>query len=148
MLIEIIEDVAITNQDREYIEQAISTVLNIENLDVEGEVSVHIVDDQKIKFLNKEYRNKDSITDVLSFPMYENMEEIREADYLVLGDIIINLEQVARQALEFNHPYSRELVYLTIHSMYHLLGYDHILDDQKKQMREKEEFAYMQWSEL
>lgn len=94
-----------------------------------GEVSVAFVDNKKIKELNNQYRNKNEATDVLSFPM----------DNEILGDIIISVERAVAQAEEYGHSVKRELAYLTVHGILHLFGYDHHNKDEKDQMRQKEE---------
>jgi len=119
--------------------KATDKVLEYEGFDVDGEVSVLFVDDERIKSLNLEFRSKDEITDVLSFPQYDSIKDngINEP-FIYLGDVVISLEQAKRQAEEFEHTLEREVVYLTVHSILHLLGYDHMDDEQKKEMREKE----------
>jgi len=106
-------------------------------------VSVSFVSLDEIHKLNKQYRNVDRPTDVLSFPEYEP-EEIEclseyELDELALGDVVICEDKAHEQAKEFGHSYERELIYLFVHSIYHLLGYDHEEEEDKKAMREKEE---------
>ena len=98
------------------------------------EVSVSFVDGEEIRALNRDYRGVDRVTDVLSFPM-----DMAFDDYRNLGDVIINTEKVKEQAEEFGHSYRRELTYLTVHSLLHLVGYDHMEDDEKRIMREREE---------
>lgn len=104
-----------------------------------AEISVTFMNSEKIHKLNKEYRNKDKTTDVLSFPMYESMDDFPEFGELQLGDVVINKEQAKTQAEEYGHTYKRELVYLFVHSLLHLLGYDHEDKEEKKIMRKKEE---------
>lgn len=100
---------------------------------------------QNIKEINKKYRNIDKATDVLSFPMFEKDEletKIKNKDYVcedVLGDIIISIEKVQEQAEEYGHSFERELSYMIVHGFYHLMGYDHIKEEDKKVMRQKEE---------
>ena len=103
------------------------------------EVSVSFVDKDEIKELNSTYRDKDSVTDVLSFPQYESQYEMREEEYLCLGDVIICPQRALEQAEEYGHSYTREMVYLMVHSMFHLLGYDHMDEDEKAVMRSREE---------
>jgi probable rRNA maturation factor len=90
-------------------------------------VSVTFTDNEGIRELNREYRNKDSATDVLSFPMYSFTEDdMPDTDFSVeLGDIVLSLERASEQAVEFGHSYEREVAFLTVHSVLHLLGYDH-----------------------
>lgn len=117
-------------------------------------VCVTFTTPQNIRKANKEYRNLDKETDVLSFPMYEKeeldellashkleqwQEEVEEALQDVLGDIIISIERVRKQAKEYEHSFKRELAYMLVHGFYHLRGYDHMTEDEKKVMREKEE---------
>lgn len=140
-------EAAITAQEQSLIEQAIKTVLDIEGLNMEGECSVSIVDSTRIHALNLAYRQVDKSTDVLSFPQVKDLQEARAQTYLFLGDIVINLDQVKIQAAQFGHSVRRELAYLTIHSLYHLLGFDHESQTEKKIMRAKEEFAFHQLEE-
>lgn len=102
------------------------------------EISVTFVDTDEMKELNRVYRNNDSVTDVLSFPQYENPKLISDP-VLLLGDVVICSEIALIQAEEYGHSAERELVYLFVHSAYHLLGYDHMVDDEKEEMREREE---------
>ena len=100
---------------------------------------------EEIRKINKEYRNIDRATDVLSFPMFEKEEldeMIKNKDFMhedVLGDIIISIEKVKEQAEEYGHSFERELSYMLVHSFYHLMGYDHIEEEDKKIMRPKED---------
>lgn len=121
---------------------AVRSVLEIEGLTGEGEVSILFVDDEEIRRLNDEYRGINEVTDVLSFPQFETIEDIRSQVYSVLGDVVINLDRCKEQASLFGHSLQREIAYLTIHSMYHLLGYDHMDPVEKAQMRQKEERAF------
>lgn len=119
-----------------------NAVIKLENLNGEYEVSITFVDNEKIKELNAKYRDKDSVTDVLSFPMSENGEYPvnPETNFKVLGDIVISVERAVSQAEEYDHSLRRELGYLTTHSMLHLLGYDHVAGGiEAAKMREREE---------
>jgi probable rRNA maturation factor len=90
--------------------------------------------------MNRDYRDKDSATDVLSFPQYEDvLTESENEVHVLLGDIVISLERAMEQAEDFGHSLTRELCYLTVHSMFHLFGYDHMTEEDKKIMRAKEE---------
>lgn len=108
-------------------------------------ISVTLTIPENIKSINKEYRNIDKETDVLSFPMFEKEELeqiILQKEHVVedvLGDIIISVERVKEQAKEYGHSFERELAYMLVHGFYHLMGYDHIEEEDKKQMRPKEE---------
>lgn len=100
---------------------------------------------EEIKKINKKYRKIDKATDVLSFPMFEKDEldeKIKSGDFPyedVLGDVIISIEKVREQAEEYGHSFERELSYMLVHGFYHLMGYDHIEEEDKKIMRPKEE---------
>lgn len=119
--------------------KATDKVLKYEDFDIEGEVSVLFVNDERIKALNYEFRKKNVVTDVLSFPQYDSIKEdgVNEP-FIYLGDVVISLEQAKRQADEFGHTIEREIVYLTVHSMLHLFGYDHLTEEDKIEMRTKE----------
>jgi probable rRNA maturation factor len=121
------------------IKKSIVTALNYENIFEKVEVSLLLIDNEEIQRLNKEYRDVDLITDVLSFPMYDDINEALDEEYLYLGDIVISCESAMEQALEFGHSVEREIGYLTVHSVLHLLGYDHMNEDDKAIMRKKEE---------
>lgn len=103
------------------------------------EVSLTFVGNEEIRELNKAYRNVDKVTDVLSFPQYDDLNEIPEEGEIPIGDVVICTEQALLQADEFGHSNERELVYLFVHSICHLLGYDHMEDVDKQEMRAKEE---------
>ena len=117
------------------VEKGIVTVIQMEQLSDNFEVSVSFVDNKEIREINREFRNIDSETDVLSFPM--DFEFDLDCDK-PLGDVIISLEKALEQSNEFGHSFEREVLYLTVHSMYHLLGYDHIEEKDREIMREKE----------
>lgn len=141
MQIEILNEteIELSEELESLIVKASEKVLVYEDFDIEGEVSVLFVNDQRIKELNKEYRNKDTVTDVLSFPQYDSIIENGVNDpFIYLGDVVISLEQAQRQADEFGHSLEREIVYLTVHSMLHLFGYDHMTEEDKSVMRAKE----------
>lgn len=136
------KDVKIPVGIRLLIRRSCSAVLTYENFPGNAEVSVSFVNDKQINKLNLEYRNMDNPTDVLSFPLGENgVYDINQEtnDYL-LGDIVISLQTAERQADIYNHSLEREIGFLTVHSMFHLLGYDHEKSNLEAQiMREKEE---------
>ena len=108
-------------------------------------ITITLTNSENIRKINKEYRNIDKATDVLSFPMYEKEEleeKIAKQHYEhedVLGDIVISIEKVEEQAKEYGHSFERELSYMIVHGFYHLMGYDHIEEEDKKKMRPKEE---------
>ena len=132
------------------IRRCIQETLKAEGIDVRCEINILVTDDAGIRIINRESRNLDKPTDVLSFPMFQleagnppaDWEEYRDPDtrLVPLGDMCISLERAVAQAAEFGHSVRREVGYLTIHSMLHLLGYDHLDEGpQKKQMRGREE---------
>ena len=109
-------------------------------------INIILTNPEHIRNINKKYRNIDKETDVLSFPMFEKeeIEEMKKNGNDInepLGDIIISIERVKQQAEEYGHSFERELSYMLIHGFYHLMGYDHMNDEDKKQMREKEEIV-------
>lgn len=125
------------------IRRCCQAVLTTEKFKKDAEVSVSFVSNAEIKNLNKIYRDKDSVTDVLSFPLTssDGSEEInQDTGAVLLGDVVISLETAVKQAASYGHSLEREVGFLTVHSMLHLLGYDHetsLLD--QRIMREKEE---------
>lgn len=134
--------------------KVIEFALKEEEVDIKCEVSLLFVDNEEIKEINNDTRGINRETDVLSFPMleYENKKvfkdiytnhQFSQADFdgeeLVLGDIVISLEKALEQSKEFNHSYEREASYLVVHSVLHLLGYDHMQDEEKNAMRSREE---------
>lgn len=129
--------------------QVISTALEEEKVDTPCEINVVLTDDEGIWEINREQRQVDKPTDVLSFPMFsytpgEPPENDADADPATgltpLGDMVISVERAERQAAEYGHGIKRELAYLTVHSVLHLLGYDHLDEGaQKAQMRAREE---------
>lgn len=125
------------------LEKVIREVLKLENVDEKKcEISLSFVDEEKIRELNRDFRSIDRVTDVLSFPIEdffnEDRETLLEKPYLMLGDVVICLDVARRQAEELGHSFEREIMYLTCHSILHLLGYDHMEDNDKKIMRAKE----------
>ncbi len=133
------EDINIKND----LEKVIREVLDVEKIDQEKcEVSLSFVDEEKIRQLNRDFRSIDRVTDVLSFPIEdffnEDRENILKKPYLMLGDVVICLDVARKQADDLGHSFEREIMYLTCHSIFHLLGYDHIEDDDKKIMRKRE----------
>lgn len=117
--------------------ECIKTALRVENREISNvEVSVSFVTNEEIKNINSEFRNINKETDVLSFPM--DFEFSEEGMPYILGDIIISTEKSMEQAKEFGHSIDREILYLVCHSVFHLLGYDHIEESDKLVMRNKE----------
>lgn len=129
----------------ELVEKVIEKAFYTEGIDkINLYINVILTNPENIRKANKEYRNIDKETDVLSFPMFEKQEiekMMQDGNNTqdILGDIIISIPRVEEQAKEYGHSFEREFAYMLIHGFYHLMGYDHIEDDDKKQMREKEE---------
>lgn len=122
-------------------------VLQLEHFDGSAEISVRFVDNEQIKELNARHRNIDSATDVLSFPLGENgvYDKNPETNAYMLGDIVISIQRAMEQADEYGHSLEREIGFLTVHSMLHLLGYDHVDGGlEAVRMREKEETVLTQ----
>ena len=131
----------------------IKKVLEIEKCPYETEINVLITGNDEIRRINNEFRDIDKATDVLSFPALDYKEPAvfdfvedspdeymnRETDELILGDIMVSADKVYEQAKEYGHSRKREFAFLITHSMLHLLGYDHIEDDERKIMEEKQE---------
>ena len=136
-----------TNDEYEKtIKKVVDKCFEVENLqNTNLYMSITLTNPEEIKTINKQYRNINKATDVLSFPMFEKDEletKIKNKDYVcedVLGDIIISIEKVQEQAEEYGHSFERELSYMIVHGFYHLMGYDHIKEEDKKVMRPKEE---------
>ncbi len=129
------------------IRRCCNAVLTHENFEGNAEISVTIVDDERIHELNKQYRNIDRSTDVLSFPLGENgvYDINHDTGAKMLGDIVISIEHAFEQAEKYGHSLEREIGFLTVHSLLHLLGYDHENGGlEAVRMREKEEAALTQ----
>lgn len=144
----------LTPAARALVKRAITAALAYEQFEGTAEVSVTFVDNEAIRELNRDYRGKDAPTDVLSFPLYEDdedfddgfvlppdMEEDEEEAPTAIGDIVISVERAKAQAEEYGHSFERELAFLTVHSVLHLLGYDHELgeEEEKEMFRRQEE---------
>ena len=120
--------------------KAAEICIDAENIDVDrSEISVTFVDMEEIHQLNRDYREVDSPTDVLSFPQFDDLNDLPEEGEIALGDVVICKEKAEEQAEEFGHSFEREIIYLFVHSVLHLLGYDHMDEDEKKIMRRREE---------
>lgn len=132
-------------QDKVNIDDNIFTILEkvakesllYEGWDEDYEISLSFVDNKEIKGLNKYYRGKDSVTDVLSFPMVD--EDTPMMGEKILGDIVISVEKALEQSKEYGHSFLREMAFLTAHSMLHLMGYDHMNEDEEEEMQMKQE---------
>ena len=136
------KEVKIPTGVRLLVRRCCHAVLLYEDFKEPAEVSVTFVDDERIHSLNKEYRDVDSSTDVLSFPLGENgvYDKNNDTGALLLGDIVISIPTAVRQAKTYGHSFQREIGFLTVHSMLHLLGYDHVNGGMEEvRMREKEE---------
>ena len=128
--------------------------LKEEGVECQYQISLLFVDNEEIREINNETRNIDRATDVLSFPMldfedkkvfnemylnYDFDETFKDGDELILGDMVLSLERALEQSEEYGHSYERVVSYLVVHSILHLLGYDHMEEDDKKRMRKREE---------
>lgn len=147
--------VDIEDQLEEKLLEALEEVMTGEGVEYDPEVSLYFVDDEGIQEINLEYRNLDSATDVLSFPAlpYEEGMVFCEAydesnltddmflgDSLLMGDVMISAERAKVQSLEYGHSLEREITFLFVHSLLHLLGYDHMNPSEKERMNEKERY--------
>lgn len=114
------------------IRRSVEATLAYEEIDDDCEVSVTFVDNEEIREINRKFRNIDRATDVLSFPLFDEdgMDAHVEELDCMLGDIVLSLERAREQAAEFGHSFAREVAFLTVHSVLHLLGYDHELSDE------------------
>ena len=136
------------NEAAHYIKKAVKMTLDAENIDVPCLVSVMLTDDEGIHEVNKEFRDVDRATDVLSFPLNEltpgnftpeTCEKDMDTGSVALGDMMISVPRCEAQGEEFGHGFRREVMYLAVHSTLHLLGYDHVDEGKmKRQMRERE----------
>ena len=148
------DKINVTEEFINNLERVINFALKEEEVNVDCEISMLFVDNNEIKEINNDTRGIDRATDVLSFPMldYEDKKVFKEiylnkefdetfldGEELVLGDIVLSLERALEQSEEYNHSFEREACYLVVHSVLHLLGYDHMEEDEKKIMRKREE---------
>ena len=136
------------------INEVCEKALRAEEVNIPYQISLLFVDNEEIRDINRETRGIDKATDVLSFPMLDypkdkvfkevykdtKFNEIYlDGEELVLGDMVLSLERAKEQSIEYNHSFNREVCYLVVHSILHLLGYDHMEDEEKKRMRKREE---------
>ena len=134
----------LTDEIKETLERVCLKSLQYEEFNGDCEISLSIVTNDEIHDINKQFRNIDSPTDVLSFPQltFEEGEEadVNENGEIVLGDIIISIDRAKEQAEEYGHSLKRELAFLSVHSMLHLMGYDHMVPEEEEDMfrRQKE----------
>lgn len=136
------------NESAALIKKAVNMALEAEGIDVPCVISVMLTDDEGIQTVNREFRGVDRATDVLSFPLNElepgafdedMCEHDMDSGSVMLGDMMISVPRCEAQGEEFGHGYKREIMYLTVHSVLHLLGYDHIDEgEMKAQMRARE----------
>ncbi|MGM9878391.1 MAG: rRNA maturation RNase YbeY [Bacilli bacterium] len=125
------------NIDVEELDKVIKFACN--HLKIENPLlNIVIVDNKKIQEINREYRNKDAVTDVISFA-FEEVDDVNYEDFRFLGEIYISYERCVSQASDYGHSVKREFCYLAVHGLLHLLGYDHMVDEDKKIMRALEE---------
>lgn len=129
------EQQVIDEDTKNQIESLLTFAAKKENITEEAELSISFVDVEEIQAINRDYRDKDKVTDVISFSLEEDEPEIEGLDMpRVLGDIIICLEVAKEQAESYNHSLSRELGFLALHGFLHLLGYDHMTEEDEKEM--------------
>ncbi|MGV3024372.1 rRNA maturation RNase YbeY [Clostridium thermobutyricum] len=148
------EEIKVSEELIKDMEKVIYFALKEEEVENECEVSLVLVNNDEIREINNDTRNIDKATDVLSFPMldypkgkvFKDVYKEKEFDEvyldgeeLVLGDIVLSLEKALEQSKEYNHSYEREVFYLIVHSILHLLGYDHMIEEEKVIMRKREE---------
>ncbi len=125
---------------RSYMEKALECILAAEGLEAGlAEVSLTVTGAEEIRELNRRYRDRDEATDVLSFPQFGAAAEIPADIPVLLGDVVINEERARAQSREYGHSFEREMVYLFTHSVLHLLGYDHMTEEDRTVMRKREE---------
>lgn len=120
-------------------EELLMAFCRLEGVPTHALIDMTIVDNEIIRQINSEYRQKDVATDVLSFPQYERDDDLTREMSLLYGDVVISLEHARAQAESYNHSLKRELSYLFVHSLLHLRGYDHMIESDKKEMRQHEE---------
>lgn len=130
----------VTEEILKTMESAAAYCLELEGIDQERtEISVTFVEAEEIRELNRDYRDNDKVTDVLSFPQFDDLNDIPDFGEICLGDVVICKERAEEQAEEFGHSFEREIIYLFTHSILHLLGYDHMEEEEKREMRACEE---------
>ncbi|QDP40643.1 rRNA maturation RNase YbeY [Radiobacillus deserti] len=127
----------------ELVEKLLVQAAQLENVAEDAELSVSFVDNDEIQIINRDYRNKDKPTDVISFAMQENVDDEPEImgdnGPLLLGDIIISVDKAEEQAKDYKHSFERELGFLAVHGFLHLLGYDHMNEEDEKKMFGRQE---------
>ncbi|MDO4745046.1 MAG: rRNA maturation RNase YbeY [Bacillota bacterium] len=134
------EENILNNEMPADLEKAAQLCVEKEGLNPDNaEISLTFVSKEEIRELNNQYRGIDNHTDVLSFPLIEDFDSIEDDEEYMLGDVVICLDVAREQAVEFGHSEKREIVYLFVHSVCHLLGFDHMEEDEKQEMRQREE---------
>ena len=137
------DKVEIKKEIQEAIETVCKKTLEYEGFEYDAEISITITDNERIRQINREFRGIDKATDVLSFPMTDDGADSSfdfDGDALMLGDIVISAERAKEQAVLYGHSFLREMAFLTVHSMLHLLGYDHVgSKEEEKLMFSKQE---------
>jgi probable rRNA maturation factor len=133
------EKILIDDKLEELLIRVVKQALGEEDIPENAEVSLVYVDDAFIADLNQQYRGIDGPTDVLSFAMLEGPNMPGNEEELLLGDVVVSLETARHQAMEYGHSFNREVVYLTVHGVLHLLGYDHQTPPDQQKMRAREE---------
>lgn len=146
--------IEVTDELIELINEVCQQSLEAEEMNSPYQISLLFVDNDEIREINRDTRGIDKATDVLSFPMldypkdkvfkdvYKSVkfnEIYLDGEELVLGDMVLSLERAREQSIEYNHSFNREVCYLVVHSILHLLGYDHMENEEKKKMRQREE---------
>ena len=135
--------IPVTEEYKKIIKKTVNAALRHEKAAFSAEVSVTFTDNEKIHELNLAHRGKDSATDVLSFPLFEKEslpKDGGEQEYVPIGDVVISLEKARAQAEEYGHSFEREIAFLTVHSILHLVGYDHeVSEEDEKYMNETQE---------
>lgn len=142
----------VDEEKRKIFEALFDEALKVENQDYDKlTINLSFISDEEIKSINNEFRNIDKVTDVLSFPLIDNPEKKKinkqnfpydvdfDSEEICLGDILICREVATAQAQEYGHSYEREVCYLLVHGIFHLLGYDHMEEGEKAEMRKREE---------
>lgn len=146
MIIDIMNEHQIASAEAtELVTNVLSFVAGKESVQEDAEVSVSFVRNEEIQEINRTYRGKDAVTDVISFALQEKGEgeiDIIGEEPMLLGDIIISVDRAKEQAEEYNHSFERELAFLAVHGLLHLLGYDHLTEAEEKQMFAKQH-AYL-----
>lgn len=135
----------VTQKDKEILTELIHFTLKKEKIVFDYEVSMSFVTDKEIQELNKAYRGIDKATDVLSFPLIEDFTVDFPDHVYPLGDVVISVDKVKEQAELYNHSFKREIAFLTVHSILHLLGFTHETEDDEKEMFSRQEYILKEY---